>query len=146
VEILPDVLDRVQLRGSRGQEDRRDVFGHVELVGRMTSGAVEQQHGVGALGDRARDLVEVKLQHVGTGVGKRQCGADAASGTDRAEQIGVIVALVGGLPWSGSAPGPLADKAVLLADPSLVLKPDFDRRRLRQPIEMSPSRARGKFF
>jgi hypothetical protein len=101
---------------------------------------------MGALGDGARDFVEVKLHHVGIGGGQRQCGSDAASGTDRPEQIGVVVTLVGGLPWSGSASGPLADKAVLLADPSLVLKPDFDRRRLRQSVEMSPSRACGKFF
>jgi hypothetical protein len=31
--------------------------------------------------------------------------------------------------------------AVLLADARLVLKPDFDRRRLQQPIEMSLQRA-----
>jgi transposase len=40
----------------------------------------------------------------------------------------------------------LPDKAVLLADTGLVFKPDFDRRRLRQSVEMSPSRACGKFY
>ena len=54
-------------------------------------------------------------------IGQREGRSDAAGRTDRAEQIGVVVALVGGLSWPRSAPGPLADEAVLLADPGLVL-------------------------
>ena len=84
----------------------------------------------------------MELHHVGVGVGQSQRRADTAGWTDRAEQIGVVVALVGGLPWSRSAPGPLPNEAVLLADPGLVLEPDLDRRRLRQAVEMSLQRAR----
>ena len=145
-EILPDVLDRVQFRRAGGQEDRRDVFGHVELARRMPSGAVEQQHGVRALGDIARDFVEVELHHVGVGVGQRQRRADAAGRADRAEQIGVVVALVGGLAWPRSAPRPLPHEAVLLADPGFVLEPDFDRRRLAADRSRCAFSARGKFF
>jgi hypothetical protein len=36
--------------------------------------------------------------------------------------------------------------AVLLADAGLVLKPDFDRRRLGQAVEMSFQRARKVFL
>ena len=57
---------------------------------------------MGARSDIARDFVEVKLHHVGVGTRKRQSRSDPASGTDRAEQIGVVVALVGGLPWPRS--------------------------------------------
>jgi hypothetical protein len=145
-QILPDVFDRVQFRGARRQEDRRDVFGHVELAGRVPSGPVEDENGVGAFGDVARDFVEVELHHVGVGVRQGEGRSDAAGGTDRAEQIGVVVALVGGLPWPRSAPGPLPDLAVLLADAGLVLKPDFDRRRLRQAFEVSLQRARKVFL
>ena len=99
-----------------------------------------------ALGDIARDFVEMKLHHVGVGIGKRQGRANAAGGADRAEQIGVVVALVGGLPWPCSAPGPLPNLAVLLADAGLVFKPDFDRRRLGQAVEMSLQRAREVFL
>jgi hypothetical protein len=80
-----------------------------------------EQHGVGALGDVARDLVEVKLHHVGVGVGQRQRRSDAAGGADRAEPVGIVVTLVRRLPWPRSAPGPSPDKAVLLANLSLVL-------------------------
>ncbi len=112
----------------------------------MPSGAVEQQHGVRALGDTARDFIEVKLHHVGVGVGKRQGRSDAPRWTDRAEQIGVVVALVSRLCGPRSAPGPLADEAVLLADPGFILEPDLDRRRLGQTVEMSLQRAREVFL
>ena len=101
---------------------------------------------MGALGDVARDFVEVELHHVSVGVGQRKSRPDAAGRADRAEQIGVVVALVGGLPWPRSTPGPLPNLAVLLADAGLVLKPDFDRRGLRQSFEVSLQRAREVFL
>ena len=101
---------------------------------------------MGALGDVARDFIEVELHHVGVGVGQRERGADAPRRADGAEQIGVVVALVGGLPRPRSAAGPLPNLAVLLADAGLILKPDFNRRRLRQPTEMSLQRARKVFL
>jgi hypothetical protein len=101
---------------------------------------------VRAGGDVARDFLEVELHHVGVGIRQRQRRPDAASGADRAEQIGVVVALVGGLARPRSSPGPLPNLAVLLADAGFVLKPDFDRRRLRQAFEMSPQRERKVFL
>ena len=74
-----------------------------------------------ALGDVARDFVEVELHHVSVGVGQHEGRPDAAGRADRAEQIGVVIALVGGLSWPRSAPGPLPNLAVLLADAGIVL-------------------------
>jgi hypothetical protein len=59
----------------------------------------------------------VKLHHVGVGIGQGKGRADPAGGADRAEQIGVVIALVGGLPWPRSTPGPLPNLPILLADP-----------------------------
>jgi hypothetical protein len=87
----------------------------------------------------------VELHHVSVGVGQHEGRPDAPRRADRAEQIGVVVALVGGLPWPRPAPGPLPNLTVLLADAGLVLKPDFDRRRLRQSFEMSLQRV-GEVF
>jgi hypothetical protein len=94
----------------------------------------------------ARDFVEVKLHHVSVGVGQRKRGSDPTGGADRSEQVGVVLALVGRLPWPRSALGPLPNLAVLLADAGLVRKPDFDRRRFRQSFEMSLQRAREIFL
>jgi hypothetical protein len=88
----------------------------------------------------------VKLHHVGVGIGQGEGRADPAGGADRAEQIGVVIALVGGLPWPRSTPGPLPNLPILLADPGLILKPYLDRRRLRQAFEMSFQRAREVFL
>ena len=101
---------------------------------------------MGTLGDVAGDFVEVELHHVSVGVGQHEGRPDAAGRADRAEQIGVVVALVGGLSGPRSTPGPLADEAVLLANSGFILEPDFDRRRLGDAFEMSPQRAREVFL
>jgi hypothetical protein len=144
-EILPDVLDRVEFGDARGQQDRRDVGGPVEVAGGVPSGPVEQQHGVSALGDVSRDLVEMELHRLGVGMGQGERFADAAGWANRSEQIGVVVALICGLARPGSASCPLPDLAVLLTDAGFVLKPDLDRRRLRQAVEMGAQRAREVF-
>ena len=107
--------------GAREGGNRCDVFGHVELARDVPSGPVEEQHGVGALGDIARDFVEMKLHHVGVGARQSRSCSGTARRTDRAGQIGVVVALVGGLSGPSSPPGPGADEAVLLANSGLIL-------------------------
>ena len=87
----------------------------------------------------------MELHRLGVGVGQRERRPDAARRADGAEQIGVVVALVGGLARPRSAPGPLAHEAVLLADAGFVLEPDFDRRRLGRPSRWALS-ARGEVF
>ena len=87
----------------------------------MPPSPVEKHHSVCAFGDVARDFVEVELHHVDVGIRQRQRDADAPRGADRAEQIGVVITVVGGLPWPRSPPGPLPNLTVLLADAGLVL-------------------------
>lgn len=99
-----------------------------------------------ALGDRAADLVEVELHGVGVGEGECERCARATGGADGAEEVGVLVALVGRLARAGATPGPLPDYAVLLADPGFILKPDLDGLSLRQPGQMRLQRAREVFL
>lgn len=87
-------------------------------------------------GDGSGYLLEVKLHGVSVGEGQRQACADAAHGADGAKQVGALVALIGGLRWPRSAPRPLADAAVLLADARLVLEPDLDAFATRYAAEM----------
>lgn len=101
---------------------------------------------MGALCDMAADLVEVELHGVGVGEGQCERGARAAGGTDGAEEIGVLVALVGGLAWTRAAPGPLPDESVFLADPGFVLEPDFDGPCLAQACQVRLQRAREVFL
>ena len=104
-----------------GSRIRVMFFGTGEGWGCVPAGPIEQQDGVGALGDGAGDLVEVELHRVRVGEGWRQGGTGAAGRTDGAEEVGALVALVGRLARPRSAPRPLPNEAVLLADAGLVL-------------------------
>ena len=91
------------------------------------------------------DLLDVHLHGAGVGLGQHEGRAGAAPGADCAEQIGVLVALVGRQAWARTGPGPNACATVLLAEPSLVLKPDLDRLVLGQMAYVSSERA-GEVF
>jgi len=112
----------------------------------MPSGAVEQQGGVRALCDMTRDFIEMKLHGGGVGEGQGERHALAARRTDRAEEIGVFVALIGRLAWARAALGPLPHETVLLANTRLVLEPDFDRSAFRNIGEMGVQRLREVFL
>jgi hypothetical protein len=112
----------------------------------MPSGAVEQQDGVRAHGDMARDFIEMKLHGGSVGEGQSERRALAARRTDRAEEIGILVALIGRLARARAALGPLPHEAVLLADASFILKPDFDRNAFRDIGEMGAQRLREVFL
>ena len=112
----------------------------------MSAGAIAQQYGVRALRDMARDFVEVVLHHLRVDIGQSQRGALSFGGTDRAEEIGVYIALIGGLARTRSALRPLPHEAVLLADAGFVLEPDFDGRLRRQIGQMRLQRRREVFL
>jgi hypothetical protein len=146
---LPDVLNAssdseapslreswIELGRSGRQQDPSDISRHLELVGGVPPGAVEDEGGMGALGDLAADLVEMGLHGAGVGIWHGQARPDAARRADDPEQIGALVALIRRLTGSGATPGPLADDAVLLANTSLVLEPDLDRLVLGQMAQM----------
>ena len=98
----------------------------------MPAGAIEDQHGMRADRDVGRDLLEMPLHRIGVGAGQRERPTHCARRTNGAEQIGALITLVSRLARSCSAPRPLAHEAVLLTDARLILKPNLDRRSLRQ--------------
>ena len=80
---------------------------------RMPAGPIEEEHGVGAAPDTARDLDEVELHRLAVGVGHGERRAGAARRADGAEQVGAFVALIGGLTWARAAPRPLGGRRAL---------------------------------
>ncbi len=96
-------------------------------------------------GDVSADLVEMHLHGVGVGPGQHERRALAPPGTYRAEQIGVVVALVGWQARPRAGLGPQPGSAVLLAEPGFVLKPDFDSPVLGQMAYVRGERA-GEVF
>jgi hypothetical protein len=97
---------------------------------------------MGAAPDDARDLLEVELHGLAVGIGHGKRRARAPRRADGAEQVGALVALVGGLAGPRSTPRPLPHEAVLLADPRLVLEPDLDGLAGREVSDVGLQRGR----
>lgn len=112
----------------------------------MPSGAIKQDDRVSTVRDDAGYFVEMRLHGHGVGEGHGDRRADAARGTDGTEQIGTLIALIGRLARSGSAPCPLANNPVLLPYPGFILKPEFDAFSLGQMAGMGAQRRREVFL
>lgn len=76
----------------------------------------------------AADLIKVHLHGLGVCPRQHEGRTCTAPGADSAEQIGVVVSLIGRLARPGSLPRPQPNLSVLLADTGLILEPDFYRR------------------
>jgi hypothetical protein len=96
--------------------------------------------------DVSADLVDVELHGERVGKGQRQPDTFAFRRTDGAEQIGVLIALIGRLPRAGSTFCPEPDNSVLLSDPRFVLKPNLDGLALGQMADMGFQRSREVFL
>ena len=131
-QVLPDVLDRVQLGRARGQQDDGEVFRDLELVAAVPSGTVHQDDTMGLGSDVAADLVGMHLHGGCIGEGEHESGALGSHGADGAEQVGVGVALIGGQARPRTRLCPNSHAAVLLSQSGLVLEPDLDPRGLGQ--------------
>ena len=126
-QIFPDVFDRVELRSVGWQAHKGNVFGDRERGCDMVAGAVEDESGVATCRHLVTDSSE--MQRHGLGVRRRhdQARCDATLRTGRTEQVGPVVALVVRRAGPRSTLGPDAGQRALLADPGLILEPDFDR-------------------
>ena len=82
--LKPDVLDRVELGRSRGQQDDGEVFRDLELIGAVPPGAVHQDNAMGQCRDVAADLVEMHLHGARVGEVEHEGGALGPHGADGA--------------------------------------------------------------
>jgi len=99
-----------------------------------------------AIGDISGYFIDMCLH--GFSVHPWRCDSSPRSArrTNRSEQVGVFVTLVGRLARPRPGSRPLTDVPVLLADPGFILEPDFNRRCLRQALKMRAQRAREVFL
>src|SRR3954471_14630716 len=125
-QVLPDVLDRVQLGAVARQRQEAEVLEDGEVPGRVPARPVEHDHGVRARGDLAADR-QVQAGGLGVGVREDEGGADRPFGADRAERVGPGVAAVARGSGAGAAARPDPGQGALLADAGLILEPDLDR-------------------
>src|SRR4029077_19383056 len=105
----------------------------------MIAGTVEDESGVATCGHLAADSREMQRHGLGVGGRHDQAGSDPTLRTGRAEQVDPVVALVARRAGPRSTLGPDAGQRALLADPGLILEPDF----ARLPFAAAPGLARG---
>ena len=126
LQVVPDLLDRIEFGSIRRQVQEGDVVGDVEVVGDVPAGTVEDKNGVRALGDLAAELGQMQGQGFGVGLGQDEgcgCGTRRADG---AEDVGPFVAAVARAARPCSTSGPDPRQRPLLAEPGLVLDEDTE--------------------
>ena len=111
----------------------------------MPTGLIQKQKGVGADLNLGGDLLQVALHGRSVAAWLHEGGAGAALGTDGAEDVGRLGALVMGRAGPGAAPGPASGELVLLPDPGFVLPPDLYLRAVEEAIA-DPRGQLGEFF
>lgn len=130
--VLPDVLDRVELRRSWRQGYQPDVGWQVEFVGGVPARLIQYDDAMRAGCDLCGDLVEMPL-HGGDIASWHDHGrAGAARRTDGAEYVGRLGALILGRRGSGAPPSPPSGDLGLLTNPGFILPPDLYRRADRE--------------
>ena len=134
---LPDVLHRVQLRGSWRKGQEGDVAWGRELVGGVPAGLIEKEDGMGARCDLGGDFVQMPLHRLGVAAGQDEGGPDTALGTDGAEDVGRLGSLVMGRPGPAPPRCPATGDLVLLPDTGFILPPELYRDAVR---ELCPDR------
>ena len=93
----------------------------------------------------ARYFFEMQLHGLRVSMRQGECCTGAACRANGTKEIGVGIALVGGLAWPCSTPGPLPHDAILLANAGLILEPDLNSRRGRNVVQVELQRG-GKVF
>src|SRR6266699_1733791 len=101
---LPDIFLAVELGRARRQRQERDVARHLEVLGAVPAGLIEDDNRVGTRGDLGADLVEMKLHGFGVAGGQHEGGAGSTFGAYRTEQIGRLGALIVGGPGTRAFP------------------------------------------
>ena len=94
----------------------------------------------------ARYLHEVQLHGFGVGLRQGEAGTGPTRRADGPEQIGIGIALVGGLPWPCATFCPLPDNSILLAEPRFILEPDLNWSVCGQMVEMGVQGRREVFL
>jgi hypothetical protein len=91
----------------------------------MPTSPIEDDDRVRTRRDVAADFRQMQVHGLRVDLGQDQADADATRGADRAEDIGPIIALIARRAWAAAALGPDVGQAALLADPGLILPPEF---------------------
>ena len=124
-QLIPDVFDRVELRGVGGKSQQVDVFWRLERIASMPARAVNY-HDNALIGVAARNLIEKQLHALGIHVWQYQAielpGADIHGPVG----VGVLVCQHSLAKWAYWLGGPAPAHVRDAPKTGLVLKHQFD--------------------
>ena len=123
----------VQLGRSWWQEHQCDVGWDLEPAGGVPSGPVDDEYSVSAWCHQGRDFIKMPLHGLSVAAGQDKARTDTARGTDGTKDIGRLRALVPERRGSAAASRPAPGEHGFLADPGLILPPNFYRGVGREP-------------
>lgn len=124
-QVVPKILDGIELGRIGRQLYQRHVGGNLQCFGRMEAGSVPDQHGVHTGSELLCELGEELIDDRGIEVGSEQSDALSALWTDAREHVEIIVLRLSHRPGTRAGPGPHAGQRALLAEASFVLEPDL---------------------
>jgi hypothetical protein len=117
-----------------------------ELGRKVPSGLIEQEQGVVAGRDLARDFGKMHVHRLGVAEGQDESRALALARADGAKDIGRGCALIGRRRRPRAAPRPAPRDLVLLANSGLVGEPDFYLAGIDAFLLRDGLQTRGKTF
>ena len=144
-QVLPDVLDRIELWRVRRQRDEGNVGGDLQLVGGVPTGLIQKQKGVGADLDLGGDLLQVALHGRSVAAWLHEGGGRCRARDRWRRRCRPTWCAGHGPRGPGAAPGPASGELVLLPDPGFVLPLDLYLRAVEEAIA-DPRGQLGKFF
>ena len=124
-EVEPDPFHRVQLRAVGRQLDQGDGVGEVVGPDVVPAGAIEDDDGMGVLGQLLGEPVEEEPHGPGGHFGQDQGEVLAGGRADGGIDVGPLVAPVADPGRALALEPPAVADAALVADPRLVLEPEL---------------------
>lgn len=85
---LPDIFDWIKFGALGRQRDDADVIGHQQRVGRMPTGLIHEQHGMGSWRYGPSDFVKMQVHRFGIAERQDKPCALTQGRADRAEDVG----------------------------------------------------------
>ena len=124
-QVVPKILDGIELWRIGRQLHQRDVGGNLQCFGRVEAGLVPDQHGVHTGSELLCELGEELIDDRGVQVGSEQSDALSALRTDAREHVEVVVLRLPHRPGARAGFGPHAGQRALLSEARFVLEPDL---------------------
>lgn len=124
-QVVPQILNGIELRRIGWQLHERDIGGNLQCFGRVEACLVPDHHGVHTRSELLCELGEELIDDMGVQVGSEQSNALSTLRTDAREHVKVVVLRLPHRPGTRAGFGPHAGQRALLSEARFVLEPNL---------------------